>query len=62
MEELLTIDDLSKLLRIDRKGAYARLEKGQLPPALRIGRSLRWRAEAVRDWLEAQEKEVKKCG
>ena len=62
MEELLTIDDLSKLLKIDRKGAYARLEKGQLPPALRIGRSLRWRAEAVRIWLENREKEVQKCG
>ena len=58
MEELLTIDDLSKLLKIDRKGAYARLEKGQLPKPLRIGKSLRWRVESVRKWIEDREKNV----
>lgn len=58
MEELLTIDDLSMILKIDKKGAYSRLEKGQLPKPLRIGKSLRWRAESVRKWIEEQEKKA----
>ncbi len=57
-EVLMTVDDLCNYLRLKRKGAvYMRLHRGTLPPPIRVGRFLRWRAVDVEKWLDEQKKE-----
>ena len=58
--ELLDTKDLCRLLGLTEKGLYnRRYREGALPPAIRLGSSLRWRQEDVDAWLnEQQESEV----
>lgn len=50
---LLDTNQLADLLGITVEAIYSRRQRGgdSLPPALRIGRSLRWRIEDVESWL-----------
>ncbi len=51
--ELLDVEDLCRLLRLTRKGLYnRRYREGALPPAIKIGPSLRWRPSDVEAWIE----------
>ena len=43
-----------KLLRINRKSAYAAVEAGAIPGVVRIGRSIRVSRDAVLEWLRGQ--------
>ncbi len=38
---LLCVEEVAKLLRINRKSAYAAVESGTIPGVVRIGRSIR---------------------
>ena len=52
---LLTITDLARLLGLTVKAVYARRARaGALPPATVIGRTLRWKASDIEDWLAKQ--------
>lgn len=44
---LLKIKDLEGILRIDRRTIFRLCHNGQLPPPLRIGGGLRWKAEDI---------------
>ena len=46
LEPLLTVEDLERMLRVDRRTIARLCKKGQLPPPLKLGGSNRWR---VRD-------------
>ena len=46
LEPLLTVDDLERILRVDRRTIARLCKKGELPPPLKLGGSNRWR---VRD-------------
>ena len=51
--QLLTPDDLARILRTSRKAIYALVERGRIPASciLRIGRLLRFRPGPVTIWL-----------
>jgi excisionase family DNA binding protein len=51
---LLTVQELAELLQVPAKTIYTWRYKGVGPQAVRIGRHLRFRAEDVVAWLDAQ--------
>lgn len=59
MEQLLTPQALASFLGMATQTIYNRYSiGGNLPPAIKIGRLLRFRASDVRDWLKSQEVKV----
>ena len=55
MTVLLTLAELAELLRVPHATIYARRYRGEsLPPAIRIGKHLRFDQEDVRLWLAEQ--------
>lgn len=52
MEPMLTPMQMAELLGIKRKHLYKLVERGQAPPSLRVGRSLRFVPRDYREWLE----------
>jgi len=58
-DELLTYDELGELLRLKKTAMAAAKRRGDLPPAIRIGRkNLRWRKATVEAWLKEWEEPV----
>ena len=56
---LLTSRDVAAILRISVTALHVRMSRGHnLPPPIRLGRLLRWRRQAVQDWLSAMEGRV----
>ncbi len=54
--ELLTIDDLSRLLKRSRASLHRDLAAGRLPRPIRFGAgssAVRWRRQTVLAWLES---------
>jgi excisionase family DNA binding protein len=45
--------EVAKLLGISKRHLAALNASGRLPRAVRLGRSVRWRADELRDWLAA---------
>ena len=54
---VMTVDDVSKYLRVSRASVY-RLVKQHKIPVSRIGTHLRFRKEAVDEWLTHMEKKT----
>ena len=52
LEPLLTIEDLERLLRVNRRTVARLCQRGQLPKPLKLGGSNRWRAEEIAQALE----------
>ena len=50
---LLTVQDLALLLKTSSSGVYSRVARGQIPGALRIGRSIRFDPRVIAQWLSA---------
>ena len=55
--QLLTVNGLAELLQVDAKTVRAWRERGQLPPAVKIGGVIRWDADDIDHWL-AEKREV----
>ena len=55
-EELqtLTVPEAAKLLRMHKVRLYALIREGKIP-AIRLGRSVRIRLRALREWMEQNE-------
>lgn len=51
MPDVLTMDELAALLRVDRKTAYAAVMRGEVPGVRRLGRCIRISRDAVMRWL-----------
>ena len=51
---LLTIRDLSARLAVSVDTAHKLRARGVLPPAVKIGGSVRWEPEVVDAWIAAQ--------
>jgi excisionase family DNA binding protein len=51
LPEVLTVDEVSRLLRVDRKTIYVQVREGSIPGARRVGRTIRISREAVLRWL-----------
>ena len=48
---VLTVDELAKVLRVDRKTVYNLIARGELPGVRRLGRAVRIHRDAVLGWL-----------
>lgn len=49
--EVVTVDELAVLLRVDRKLIYAAVAASVLPGVRRFGRAIRIHRQTVLDWL-----------
>jgi excisionase family DNA binding protein len=45
--------DLAELLRVNIRTVKRYYKEGKLPPAIRLGRLVRWRREEIEQWLQA---------
>ena len=53
---LLTVNDVASVLSLGRTRAYQLVHSGELP-IIRVGRSIRVSAQALKDWTEAHNQE-----
>jgi excisionase family DNA binding protein len=51
MEELLTLKELSRYLKISKPTLYKMVEKGKIP-ALKIANQWRFKKEDINTWIE----------
>jgi excisionase family DNA binding protein len=58
LSRLLTVGELADLLQVPPKTIYTWRYKGVGPPAVSIGRYLRFRTEDVAAWLETRADDV----
>ncbi|MSV82288.1 MAG: helix-turn-helix domain-containing protein [Actinobacteria bacterium] len=54
-ERLITVEELSELLRVPVRTIYRWQQVRTGPKAIRVGRDLRFRPTAVTEWLVEQE-------
>ena len=54
MMELLTIEEVAKLLRVSVLTVRWLRQEGRFAPAIRVGRRLVWDARDVAAWLDSQ--------
>jgi predicted DNA-binding transcriptional regulator AlpA len=52
LEPLLTMSDLERLLRLDKRSVYRLCKRGLLPRPLKLGWGNRWKAEDVAAAIE----------
>jgi excisionase family DNA binding protein len=55
MEELITLEELSRFLKISKPTLYKMVEKGKIP-ALKIASQWRFKKEDINRWVEKQRK------
>ncbi len=55
MEELLTLEELAKYLKISKHTLYKMLEKGEIP-AFKIANQWRFKKSDIDKWIEQQRK------
>lgn len=55
MEELLTLKELSRYLKISKPTLYKMVQKGKIP-ALKIASQWRFKKEDINSWIEKQKK------
>ena len=51
LEPLLTIEDLERLLRVNRRTVARLCQRGQLPKPMKLGGSNRWRMRDIKPLL-----------
>jgi len=56
MTELLTIDDLSKKLKIQKRSIYFFAQQGKIPGAFKFGKHWRFRQDMIDQWIDEQTK------
>jgi predicted DNA-binding transcriptional regulator AlpA len=55
--ELLTVDDLSRLLKRSRASLHRDLSANRLPRPIKLGSAVRWRRQSIVAWLDQAENE-----
>lgn len=55
LPEVLTVEEVADLMRVDRKTAYAAIAEGSVPGVRRIGRCIRVSRDVLLRWLEQGE-------
>ena len=51
--ELLTIRELATILKVSQRSIWRLVASGQLVEPLRVGGSIRWRHDTIRDWINS---------
>lgn len=49
--EFLTIENVAELLKLSTRGVRNLCDRGTFPKPIKLGRSTRWHADAVREWI-----------
>lgn len=57
--EILTVIDVAKFLRIPKTTVYLLAQRGRLP-AFKVGRHWRFRKAMIEQWLQGQEQGMKR--
>ena len=52
-DSLLTMDDVTALLRVHRATVYSLMRRGKFPAPLKLGHGIRWRQSAIDTWLDS---------
>ncbi|KAA5545102.1 helix-turn-helix domain-containing protein [Roseiconus nitratireducens] len=52
-KELITPQLVARLLGVSTKSVRRLAAAGKMPPPIRVGRLLRWRAGAIHEWIDA---------
>jgi len=55
LPQVLTVEEVANLMRVDRKTAYAAIAEGWVPGVRRIGRCIRVSRDVLLRWLEQGE-------
>ena len=55
LPQVLTVEEVADLMRVDRKTAYAAIAEGGVPGVRRIGRCIRVSRDVLLRWLEQGE-------
>jgi excisionase family DNA binding protein len=55
LPQVLTVEEVADLMRVDRKTAYAAIAEGGVPGVRRIGRCIRVSRDVFIRWLEQGE-------
>jgi excisionase family DNA binding protein len=55
LPEVLTVEEVADLLRVDQKTAYGAIADGSVPGVRRVGRCIRLSRDALLDWLHEGE-------
>lgn len=50
--ELLTIRELAAILKVSQRSIWRLVASGQLVGPLRVGGSIRWRYDTIREWID----------
>lgn len=50
---LVTAEGVAKLLQVSKRTLWRLLSMGQLLPPVRLGGSVRWRLDEIKQWIEA---------
>ena len=53
LRELLTIRELAKVLKLSPRSIWRLVKNRELPAPVRIGGSIRWRADVITRWIDA---------
>jgi excisionase family DNA binding protein len=57
LPEVMTADEVARLLRVSRKTVYTTFKKGEIPGGRKLGSALRFSRSRVLQWLaEGQER------
>lgn len=51
--ELWTVRELAKALRVSQRQCWKLVKEHRIPGPIRLGRSVRWRVQDIRDFVEA---------
>ncbi len=53
LPQLLTITDVAEILKISQRSIWRLVASGKLVAPLRVGGSIRWKREDIRDWIDS---------
>lgn len=49
--ELLSVQDVCRMLGCSRRTVYRLKDSGQMPPSIKIGGMVRWRPDEIQSWI-----------
>ena len=51
MHSIITVDELARAMRVDRKTIYEMVHRGEIPGVVYVGRNIRFVRDVVLEWL-----------
>ena len=52
-DRLLSLEQVADILAVSRRTVYRFRDSGFMPPAIKLGRMLRWRESEIQEWITA---------